>query len=207
MIPADRAARLLQDAIGMEPAYVSAFAALAGSTLGALTSIGTSWLSQYVQFKTRLHGAEIDARQELYRTFIEEASRTYAHALAHEEANSSNLVNLYALVSRMRISASPEIVESAESVVQQIVDTYLAPNKTLRDVRTSMGEDAVMDPLRVFADACRDELLKLRAIRLGGRPRRPVARGGVVTGARRAGAAAERMKVLDVAEIVADGLG
>lgn len=118
MIAVDRPARPLQPPIDMEAAYVSAFAALAGSALGALTSIATSWLSQWVQFKTRLQSSALEARQELYRTFIEEASRTYAHALEHEEAHSSNLVNLYALVSRMRITASPQIVESAEAVLQ-----------------------------------------------------------------------------------------
>ena len=46
-----------------------------------------------------------------------------------------NLVNLYALVSRMRILSSPQIVESADRVAHVIVDTYLAPNRTLRDVR------------------------------------------------------------------------
>ena len=66
----------------------------------------------------------------------------------------ANLVNLYALVSRMRILSSPPIVESADRVVRMIIETYLAPNKTFRD----LAEIKTMDPLREFGKACRAEL-------------------------------------------------
>jgi hypothetical protein len=141
----------------MQSAYLSAIAVLAGSTVGGLTSIASSWLSQYVQFRTRAQSAGLRRREQLYKTFIEEASRTYGHALEHDEPNVTSLVDLYALVSRMRVLSSPHIVESADSVVREIMDTYLAPNRTLRDVRAGLGEHA-MDPLRHFADACRKEL-------------------------------------------------
>jgi hypothetical protein len=62
-----------------------------------------------VQFRARLHGDELRRRERLYKTFIEEASRTYADALEHNEVKVSNLVTLYALVSRMRILSSPQI--------------------------------------------------------------------------------------------------
>jgi hypothetical protein len=147
----------------MEAAYLSAFAVLAGSTLGGLTSIATSWMSHQSQFRRGLQSADLQARQDLYRTFIEEASRTYAHALEHEEASSSNLVGLYALVSRMRINSSPQIVERAEAIIRVILDTYLAPNKTLRDVKALLIDEA-MDPLRDFAAACREELRALQGV-------------------------------------------
>lgn len=147
----------------MEPAYLSAVAALAGSALGGLTSIATSWLSQYVQFRTRLRTDDLNKREELYRSFVEEASRAYVHALEHNEPSVSTLVALYALVSRMRFTSSPQIVESADRVVRVVVDTYLAPNRTLRDVREFMG-DQPMDPLSHFSHACREELRTLHAI-------------------------------------------
>ena len=142
---------------GMDSALLSALAVLAGSALGSLTSIATSWLSQHVQFRARLHSDDLRRREQLYKTFIDEASRTYADALEHNEVKVSNLINLYALVSRMRILSSPQIVESADRVVHVIVDTYLAPNRTLRDVRESLGDHA-MDVLLQFSNACRDEL-------------------------------------------------
>lgn len=146
----------------MDAAYLSALAALAGSTVGGLTSLATSWLSHHVGFKTRLRQHDLTKREELYRSFIENASRTYGHALEHNEADVTNLVALHALVSRMRFTSSPHIVEEADRVVRAIVDTYLGPNRTLRDVRQSMGDHA-MDPLWQFSDACRDELRMLRS--------------------------------------------
>ena len=141
----------------MDPAYLSAFAALAGSTIGGLTSLTASWLTQHVQFRAQQRASDLSRREELYKDFIEEASRLYADAFAHDQAEVVNLVNLYALVSRMHVRSSPRIVESADRVVRVIIETYLAPNKTFRDVKEILDNDA-MDPLREFSDACREEL-------------------------------------------------
>jgi hypothetical protein len=141
----------------MDPAYFSAFAALAGSTIGGLTSLTASWLTQHVQFRAQQRASNLSRREELYKNFIEEASRWYADAFTHDTAEVANLVNLYALVSRMRILSSPRIVENADRVVRVIIETYLAPNKTFRDVKEILDNDA-MNPLREFSNACREEL-------------------------------------------------
>jgi hypothetical protein len=146
----------------MDTAYLSALAALTGSTVGGLTSLATSWLSHHVQFRTRLRHHDLSKREELYRSFIEEASRTYGHALEHNEAEVSNLVALHALVNRMRFISSPKTVDAADRVLRVIIDTYLGPNRTLREIREAMGDQA-MDPLRRFSDVCRDELRRLLA--------------------------------------------
>ena len=57
----------------------------------------------------------------------------------------------------MRILSSPRIVENADRVVRMIIETYLAPNKTLRDLKDIWDNDA-MDLLREFSIACREEL-------------------------------------------------
>ena len=57
----------------------------------------------------------------------------------------------------MRILSSPQVVESADNVVRVIVDTSLAPNRTLRDVRESLSDHA-MDVLLQFSNSCREEL-------------------------------------------------
>ena len=91
----------------MDPAYFSVFAALAGSTIGGLTSLTASWLTQHVQFRAQQRASDLSRREELYKNFIEEASRLYADAFAHDQAEVVNLVNLYALVSRIRVRSSP----------------------------------------------------------------------------------------------------
>lgn len=141
----------------MDTAYVSAFAALAGSAIGGLTTLLASWLTQSVQFNAQQRSAQLGRREELYRNFIEEASKWYADAYEHDAPKVSNLVGLYAMVSRMRVLSAPNVVESADRVVRAIVDTYLAPNKTFRDV-AEVIDDKTMNPLRDFSDACRQEL-------------------------------------------------
>jgi len=141
----------------MDAAYLSAFAALAGSAIGGFTSLAASWLSQHVQFTSQQRAVNRSRREELYKNFIEEASRLYADAFAHDKAEVSNLVNLYALVSRMRVQSSPMVVENADKVVRAIIETYLAPNRTFRDVMIVLDNRA-MDPLRDFSNAVRDEL-------------------------------------------------
>ena len=66
-------------------------------------------------------------------------------------------MNLYALVSRMRVLSSPQVIESADRVVGIIIETYLSPNKTFRQV-TEVLENHAMNPLRDFGNACRAEL-------------------------------------------------
>ncbi len=119
--------------------------------------MAASWLTQHVQFSARERARDLSKREELYKHFIEEASKWYGDAYVHDKAEVSNLVNLYALVSRMRVVSSPRIVENADRVVRVIIETYLAPNKTFRDVKEILDNDA-MNPLREFSDACREEL-------------------------------------------------
>ena len=141
----------------MDPAYFSVFAALAGSTIGGLTSLTASWLTQHVQSRAQRRAHEVSKREELYENFIEEAARLYAEAYEHNEAETAKLVNLYALVSKIRVLSSPGVVENADRVARVIIQTYLGPNKSFRDVVEIVDNDA-MNPLRVFSNACREEL-------------------------------------------------
>jgi hypothetical protein len=141
----------------MESAYFSAFAALAGSTIGGLTSLTASWLTQHEQFRAQQRASDLNRREQLYENFIDEASKLYVDAYEHNEAETSKLVNLYALVSKMRVLSSPRIVENADGVVRVIIETYLAPNKTFRDVVEILDNDA-LNPLQAFSNACREEL-------------------------------------------------
>jgi hypothetical protein len=145
----------------MDTAYVSAISALAGSLIGGLTSLTASWLSHHVQFRAQERSSDLRTREELFKDFIAEASKWYADAFEHDNPEVSNLVNLYALVSRMRVISSASVVESADRVVRAIIETYLAPNRSFGDL-TAMLDDDAMNPLREFSSACRNELLNLR---------------------------------------------
>ena len=53
----------------MNAAYISALAALAGSIIGGLTSLVTTWVSQRAQNKAREVARDKRLREELYARF------------------------------------------------------------------------------------------------------------------------------------------
>ena len=96
----------------MDPAYVSAFAALAGAGIGGATSLATSWMTNWAQTRAQRLVHKIERLEELYKNFVEEASRFYADSLVHETTDVSQLIRLYAMISRMRVLSSPKTVET-----------------------------------------------------------------------------------------------
>ncbi|HWT79859.1 MAG TPA: hypothetical protein VN648_13820 [Candidatus Methylomirabilis sp.] len=145
----------------MDGATTSALAALAGSLVGGLTTLCGSWLSHQAQARAQEKAEDRTTREALYRDFIVEASRLFGDALMTDKPEISKLIELYAMVSRMRVRSSPRIVENAEKVARIIADTYFAPNKSLRELHDMLDSER-MDPLRGFSEACREELRPLR---------------------------------------------
>jgi hypothetical protein len=144
----------------MEAAYISAIAALAGTAIGGLASFATSWVTQQAQSRAQRIAAEKYARAALFGRFLDEAAKLYADALQNRRDDMSGLIGIYALASRIRLTSSARVVEAADTVVRIIVDTYLAPNITLAEMRANWI-DRHVDPLRDFAEACRTELRTL----------------------------------------------
>jgi hypothetical protein len=142
----------------MDASIISALAALGGAAIGGLTSIVGSWLTQQKQVTAQELAQDKLRRQELYREFIEDASKIYGDALQHDKANISALVGIYTRISRMRVLSSPKVVEAADQAARAIINAYLAPNVTFPEL-PEMLEKGWLDPLRVFAEACRAEFL------------------------------------------------
>ena len=144
----------------MNTAYFSAFAALAGSVIGGLTTFAAAWVTQRQQANVQWLLQEKTRRQELYQQFIEDASKLYMDALMHDQAAIPPLVSLYASLNKMRVVSTPAIGERADKLARMIVDTYFLPNKTLPELHAMMKSGA-LDFLRDFSDACRKELDEL----------------------------------------------
>jgi hypothetical protein len=144
----------------MNNAYLPALAALAGSAIGGLMSFASAWLTLHHQDRAKRLSGEKTRRQKLYKQFIDEASKLYADALVHDQAEVSALVSVYALISRMRVVSSSAVIEKADAVVLLIIDTYFKPNKTFPEIRELMKRHAV-NPLRAFSEECRAELQAL----------------------------------------------
>ncbi|HEY1887198.1 MAG TPA: hypothetical protein VGG86_14305 [Roseiarcus sp.] len=141
----------------MDSAYISAFAALAGTAIGGLASFATSWVTQQAQTRAQRIAAEKDARAALFGRFLDEAAKLYADALQNRRDDVTALMGIYGLTNRIRLISSQEVVEAADMVVRIIVDTYQAPNMTMAQMRENWI-DRHIDPLRDFAEACRKEL-------------------------------------------------
>ena len=145
----------------MNASIISALAALAGAITGGLTSVLASWLTQHAQARAQWLTQDKLHRQELYKEFIETASKCYVDALQYDKADTPALVELYVRVGRMRILSSPKVVETAELVARRIIDTYLEPNKTFLELR-EMANSGSIHRLRDFSETCRAEFESLR---------------------------------------------
>ena len=148
---------LLRKVAYMDAAYLSALSALAGSVIGGSISGVTTWLSQRTQARAGELIREMSRRDELYADFIVEASKAYGEALVSNQPQVQGLVALYAMISRMRVMSSPRIVASAEKIMTTIVETYFAPNITIRDLHELIKSGVQMDPLKDFSEAARAE--------------------------------------------------
>jgi len=145
----------------MSSAYLAVIAALSGSAVGGVASIASAWLAQDHQTRAQWLQGDKGRREDLYKQFVEEASKLYADALSTDKTEVSALVGVYALISTMRFLSSEFVVEKADAVIEKILDTYSAPNKTVPELRQMMNRPE-MDPLREFGEACREELRALR---------------------------------------------
>ena len=142
----------------MDVAYVSAISALAGSVIGGLTSGYTTWLTQRSQARAGMVAHDLARREDLIRDFIVTASKMYGDALVNSEPKMPEIVDLYAMVSRMRVLTMPRSVACAERVMDSIIETYFAPNRTVADLRELVKAGQGVDPLKDFSEAAREEL-------------------------------------------------
>ena len=140
----------------MDAGYITALAALGGAALGGFTSFATSWTTQRVQMNAERNATSKSRRQKLYNAFIDGAAKMYGDALIHDKLELSGLIELHAIVSRMRVFSSVEVIENASRVVRLITETYSQPNKSPLEIE-EMIESGTIDLLKGFSEACRRE--------------------------------------------------
>jgi hypothetical protein len=141
----------------MNTAYISAFAALAGSAIGAFASFATTWLTQHRQERVTRRAQEMSRRERLYGEFVDEASRLLADALSHHLEDMSKMVPFYATMGKLRLFAPANVLARADDVMGQIVEIYDLPNADFRNPTDRPAQDRV-DIVRAFCEACREDL-------------------------------------------------
>lgn len=141
----------------MNPAYISAFAALAGAIIGGLTSFATSWVTQRSQLRDTHRQAEKAKLEALYGEFIAEAARLSGDALTRQTEDVAALIGLYAMVGRMRLVSDRSVIDAAVRVEDTLIATYLGPNRTLRET-FEFAHSGGMNYLVEFGEAARKDL-------------------------------------------------
>src|ERR1044072_2211622 len=133
----------------MDGGYITALAALGGAALGGFTSFATSWTTQHAQMNADRIENSKSRRQALYKAFIDGASKAYGDSLIHDNLELSGLIQLYALLSRMRVISSAAVIDDADRIVKAILETYNQPNKGPIEIE-EMVRNGSVDLLRGF---------------------------------------------------------
>lgn len=141
------------------PALMTVLAAVCGSIVGAFGSSVSAWIAQHHQNRRDLVARKVSHREHLYAEFITETARAMAHAMQNNFQDASRLIPSYALLSRIRLSSSTNVVDSAERVINAILSTYAKPNLGPEEFQAWASKRN--DPLREFSEVCRGELESL----------------------------------------------
>jgi hypothetical protein len=136
-------------------ATISALAAIFGSLTGALASLAGNSIMQRHQNRRDLLAKIIFYREQLYSDFISESARALADAIEHNFQDPGKLVPAYALLSRIRLSSSDDVLAGAEGVIEHIFSTYSEPKLNSGDIPVKGKHDK---SLRDFSDHCRRDL-------------------------------------------------
>jgi hypothetical protein len=135
----------------------STIAALTGSAIGGLTPILSNYLVQRGLTERETLNRELAARQTLYSSFIEYATKLYVTASTRQFDNADELVGLYALISRIRLVASESVIDAAEKFAINVTKRYGEAAISIEDLKNETISPHI-DPLREFSRRCREEL-------------------------------------------------
>jgi hypothetical protein len=137
-------------------------AGVLGSLVGGSATVATAWLTQSSATRRELVQMEFRKREALYGEFIAECSKLLMDAMAHTLDKPETLLNAYALLNRIRLSAAPAVLKEAEHLLLRITEQYFSRNLTVEEMRElARSEDA--DPLKDFGEACREDLASISA--------------------------------------------
>src|SRR5512141_446248 len=140
----------------MDSAIVSATAAVLGSLVGGSPTLATAWITQKTASTRERIPREMRKREPLYGEFIAECAKLLLDAFTHTLDKPDTLLPLYALINRVRLSASQPVLAEAEHLLKRITEQYFARNLTLEEMRDLAISEAA-DPLRSFGETCRAE--------------------------------------------------
>jgi hypothetical protein len=119
----------------------------------------TTWSTQRHRERREFIAQKTAHLEQLYSDFINESARLLVDAVQHSLENPSTLVPIYALISRIRLRSSADVIESGERLITTILKVYIEPNLTPEEIQSAASKHN--DHLQEFSNACRRELESL----------------------------------------------
>jgi hypothetical protein len=163
--------------MALDGTVLVALAALAGSLVGACSSVAATFLGQRLQARWTQLRAELEEREELYGLFVEEAVHLFVDAIQRSKIDPAKIMRLYSKVARIRLMSTDQVLHAAEEVGKRLFEAYERPPNDPAEVlaRYANGEDN-LNPLREFTEACQLERtgnlgVALRSVNAGCRTR------------------------------------
>ena len=142
-----------------------------GTVMGVSATVAIAWINQKTLNQRELLREEIRTRETLYGEFIGECARLLVDAFQHTLEKPETLLPAYALLNRIRLCASHEVLAAAERLLGRITDQYFSINLSAAGARTSSRVRRSRIRLKEFGEACRAELKSIRAALASQRPR------------------------------------
>jgi hypothetical protein len=141
--------------------------ALIGSIVGGGASLYSTWITQNAQSKRDLVASELRKREALYGEYVTECSKLIIDSIDHTLDQPSTMVAALSILNRIRLTASPQVMEAAEASLDAIVQGYLRDKMTIPQLHAQMreGPRKFPDPLASFSAACRIELKEIHRVR------------------------------------------
>ena len=146
----------------MDTTLLTAMSGVLGSLVGGSATVAATWITQKTANRRDLIQSEVRKREALYGEFIGECAKLLFDAFGHTLEKPETLLTVYALINRIRLSASAAVLVEAEHLLKRITEQYFSKNLTVAEMgELARSEDA--DPLKAFGEACRAELKAMRA--------------------------------------------
>ena len=99
--------------MALDQPVIVAFAALAGSVVGACSSVAATFIGQRLQARWSRLGAELEEREKLYGIFVEEAVHLYTDSLQRSAIEPAKIMRLYSKMARIRLASTDQVLHAA----------------------------------------------------------------------------------------------
>jgi hypothetical protein len=93
---------------------IVALAALAGSLVGAFSSVAATFMGQRLQGRWTQVRAELEEREKLYGLFVEEAVHLFVDSIQRSKIDPAKIMRLYSKVARIRLTSTDQVLQAAE---------------------------------------------------------------------------------------------